>query len=131
MFVHIYKASSKQPHGSVGMAVMRKVCSLQNITGKYSPLPSAIKSLNILRRTGGGSQLVGKKMEVRCTGERVVVVLTSATLSPRSVRGELQIGRVKGKDHMSCLAVPLHMFIAMKDEKDEFCVFRLVVRRPQ
>ena len=69
---------------------MRKVCSLQNITGKYSPLPSAIKSLNILRRTGGESQLLGKKMGVQCTGERVVVVLMSAALSPRSVRGELR-----------------------------------------
>ena len=25
----------------------------------------------------------------------------------------------------------IRMFIAMKEEKDEFCVFRLVVRRPQ
>ena len=41
-------------------------------------------------RTGGKSQLVGKKMEVQCTGQRVVVVLMSAALSPRSVGGELR-----------------------------------------
>ena len=29
-------------------------------------------------------------MEVQCTGERVVVVLMSAALSPRSVGGELR-----------------------------------------
>ena len=87
-------------------------------------------------------------MEVQCTGQRVVVVLMSAPLSPRSVGGELRNAWSSGRTintsgwisegkrphpttYMSCPTVLLHMFTAMKDEEDEFCVFRLVVRRPQ
>ena len=48
-------------------------------------------------RTGGDSQLVGKKMKVQRTGERVVVVLMSAALSPRSVGGELRSAWSSGR----------------------------------
>ena len=48
-------------------------------------------------RTGGDSQLVGKKMEVQRTGERVVFALMSAALSPRSVGGELRSAWSSGR----------------------------------